>query len=450
MEQPNKSSQQNQIFQTARGTKDILPDDQKYWRYIRDIFEKKCEAFGCGRIDTPVFEYADIFQKGLGDESDIISKEMYQVKRVENISEQLEKTENDEKRTLVLRPEMTAGIVRAYIQHGMKAWPQPVKLYYEGPFFRYNRPQAGRYRVFHQMGVEMFGDADPFTDATLIFLGYQIMQKIGIGKDIVVDINSVGCPSCRPKMKKKLVEYFEKFLPTLCADCNRRYLTNPLRILDCKEEKCQRIMAGAPQLMDLLCTDCKTHFKAVLENLDSLQIPYNLNAKLVRGLDYYTKTVFEFFDAADTNRQTALLGGGRYDGLLKSFGQTATPAVGFAAGMERLIDRVKNKGIDVPELKSVDICIVQIGEKAQKKCLPLVTELEDLGYEAACILGKESLKGQLRLASHMRARVALIIGQREVLDNSIIVRDMDEASQETVKMPKLFEVLEKKFERRSS
>lgn len=434
-----------QIFQTPRGTKDILPDEQKYWRFVRDTFTKKCETFGCGRLDTPIFEYADIFQKGLGDESDIVTKEMYEVRRAASITEQLDESGKEDKRFLVLRPELTAGVVRAYIQHGMRTWSQPVKLYYEGPMFRHERPQAGRYRIFNQFGVEIIGDDDPFTDATVIFLSYQIMQKLGLMKDLTIDINSVGCLTCRPKMRKKLVEYFEKFLPTLCVDCNRRYISNPLRILDCKDEKCQRVIAGAPQMVDSLCPDCRTHFKAVLENLDNLEIPYNLNPRLVRGLDYYTKTVFEFFDSRDTGRQNTLLGGGRYDGLLKMFGEPNTPAIGFAAGLERIIEKIKEMGIEVPEVKSADICIVQIGEKAQKKCLPLVAELEDKGYDAACILGKESLKAQLRLASKMRAKIALIIGQREVLDNSIIVRDMEEASQETVKMPKLYEALEKKL-----
>lgn len=435
------------IIQTPRGTKDILPDEQKYWRFVRDTFTKKCETFGCGRIDTPIFEYADIFQKGLGDESDIVTKEMYEVRRGASVAEQVSDSEKEEKRLLVLRPELTAGIVRAYIQHGMRTWTQPVKLYYEGPMFRYERPQAGRYRVFNQFGVEIIGDNDPFTDASLIFLSYQVMQKIGLMKDLTIDINSVGCTTCRPKMRKRLVEYFEKFLPTLCVDCNRRYVSNPLRILDCKEEKCQRVISGAPQLMDSLCSECKTHFKAVLENLDNLEIPYNLNPRLVRGLDYYTKTVFEFYDSRDTGRQNTLLGGGRYDGLLKMFGEPATPAIGFAAGIERIIEKIKEKGIEVPEIKSTDICIVQIGEKAQKKCLPLLAELEEKGFDAACVLGKESLKAQLRLAAKMRAKIALIIGQREVLDNSVIVRDMDEASQETVKMTKIYEVLEKKLKK---
>lgn len=436
----------DQIYQTPRGTKDILPDEQKYWRYLRDIFEKKCEAFGCGRIDTPVFEYSDIFQRSLGEESDIITKEMFEVRRATSTSAQLEKTENDDKRMLVLRPEMTAGVVRSYIQHGMKTWSQPVKLYYEALNFRYERPQAGRYRAFNQYGMEIFGDDDPFTDASVIFLAYQIMQKLGL-KDLSIDINSVGCATCRPKMKKKLVEYFEKFLPSLCVDCNRRFVTNPMRILDCKEEKCQRIATGAPQLMDILCPDCKGHFKEVLENLDNLEIPYNLNPRLVRGLDYYTKTVFEFYDKADTGRQASLLGGGRYDNLLKMFGQLSTPAIGFAIGVERLIDKIKEKQIEVPEIKTTDISIVQIGDRAQKKCLPLLAILEEKGYDATCILGKESLKGQLRIAAKMKSKIALIIGQREVLDNSIIVRDMDDASQETVKMAKLYDVLEAKFKK---
>lgn len=437
------------FYQTPRGTKDILPDEQKYWRFVRDVFTKKCETFGCGLIDTPIFEYANIFQKSLGDESDIVSKEMYEVRRAAGIAEQLDSTESDDKKILVLRPEMTAAIVRAYIQHGMKTWSQPVKLYYENALcFRYERPQAGRLRAFRQFGVEIFGDDDPLTDASLIFLAYQIMQKLSLAKDLVVDVNSVGCPACRPKMRKKLVEYFEKFLPSLCADCNRRYISNPLRILDCKEEKCQRIINGAPQLADFLCPDCKTHFKNVLENLDSLQIPYNLNSRLVRGLDYYTQTVFEFYDSNDTSRQNTLLAGGRYNGLLKSFGQPTTPAIGFAAGMERIIEKLKEKGITIPELRSADICIVQIGEKAQKKCLPLAAELEENGYDAACVMGKESLKAQLRQAAKIKAKIALIIGQREVLDNSVIVRDMDEASQETVKMAKLYEVLAKRLNKK--
>ena len=430
-------------LRTPRGTKDVLPEDQKYWQYISQVVFDKCESFGCDKISTPIFEYAEVFTKSLGNSSDIVTKEMFEVKRATNPA-QID-SQDDEKKTMVLRPEFTAGIVRSYIENGMKILPQPIKLYYEGPCFRYERPQAGRLRQFNQFGVEVFGDLDPLIDSSVIYLAYQIMKKLGLAKNITIDINSVGCPSCRPKMKKKLTEYFEKFLPTLCTDCNRRYLENPLRILDCKEEKCQKVVKGAPQIVDLLCNECKNHFKLVLENLDIMQIPYNLNPNLVRGLDYYTKTVFEFFDSADTARQSTLLGGGRYDSLVKMFGGPDTPAIGFSAGVERLVEKLKAAEIEVPIGGRAEVSIVQIGDKARKKCLPLLAELEDAGFKVTCIIGKDSLKSQLRMASRMKSKVAIIIGQREVLDNSAIVRDMIDGVQETIKMDKLLNVLNAKL-----
>ncbi len=427
---------------TPRGTKDILPEEQKIWQFISKVVSKKCQSFGCNKIETPIFEYAEVFTKSLGANSDIVTKEMFEVRRAKS-AESI--TEDDETKTMVLRPEMTAGIVRSYIEHGMKTWTQPVKLFYEGPCFRYDRPQAGRYRAFHQFGVEIIGDADPLTDATLIYLAYQIFKKIGLAKDLTLDINSIGDAACRPKMKKKLTEYFEKFLPTLCPDCNRRFIENPLRILDCKEEKCQKVIAGAPPLVDLLCATCKNHFKEVLENLDNLQIPYNLNPRLVRGLDYYTRTVFEFFEASDASRQKSLLGGGRYDDLVKLFGGEGSPAIGFAAGTERIVEKIREKMIEIPESTTAEVCIVQIGEKARKMSLPLVATLDEVGIEANCILGKDSLKSQLRMASKMKAKICLIIGQREVLDNSVIIRQMEDGVQETYKMTKLIDVLKKKL-----
>jgi len=429
-------------IKTPRGTKDILPEEQKYWRFLNQSFSQKCESFGCGKIETPLFEYGEIFTKSLGVSSDVVTKEMYEVKRAKTA---LETEKDDEDKILVLRPEMTAGIVRSYIEHGMKTWTQPVKLYYEGPCFRYDRPQAGRYRQFRQIGIEIIGDADPLTDASVIFLAYQVFRKIGLAENLVVDINSIGDSVCHGKMKKKLAEYFEKFLPSMCPDCNRRFVENPLRILDCKEEKCQKIIAGAPQVVDLLCPACKTHFKEVLENLDNLQIPYNLNPRLVRGLDYYTRTVFEFYENTDTNRQNTLLAGGRYDNLVKLLGGQDTPAVGFAAGMERIIERLKERGIALDETASAEVSIIQIGQKAQKRCLALISQLEDRGISANCILGKESLKGQLRMASKMKVKFALIIGQREVLDKSVIVRNMDDSSQETIKLDKLIDNLKAKL-----
>lgn len=426
-------------IQTPRGTKDILPGDQKYWHFLRGIFTKKCESFGYTRIDTPVIEQAELFYKKINNQTD--TKKLYEIQPADATTT----TSRNPKQTFVLRPEMTLSVARSYIQHTMKNWSQPVKLYYEGQVFYYDSTQNGRHHITNQIGVEIFGDPNPFTDASLIFFAYQMMQKIGLASNLVVDINSVGCTTCRVKMKKKLTEYFEKFLPTLCPDCHERYADNPLRIFQCKEEKCQRTMAGAPQLIDLLCSDCKTHFKSVLENLDNLQIPYNLNSRLIKDIDRYTKTVFEFYDTNDTEKQFALVGGGRYDNLIKSLGQATTPALGFTAEMERLIEKIKSRGLTLPASNSIDICLVQIGEKAQKKCLPLVAELEEKKYNVFCNLGKDSLKDQLAMASQMKAKIALIIGQREVLDSSIIVRDIEEASQETIKMTKLFDVLENKL-----
>lgn len=427
-------------IQTIKGTKDILPEDQKFWNFVEKTFEKKCESFGYSKISTPIFEYADLYAKN----PNINPDEALEVCSNFLLDEPTTKTKKDENKSVILRPDMTTSIVRAYIQHGMKNLPQPVRLYYKDQIFRKDL-RTQKTIILNQFGVEIIGDADPFTDATVIFLSYQIMQKLGLAKDIIIDVNSIGCNTCRVKMKKKLIEYFEKFASTLCPDCVGNYSTNPLTVLACKEEKCQRVMTGAPQLMDLLCTDCKGHFKAVLENLDQLEVPYSLNPKLVKNPDLYTKTIFEFYDSTDTNKQNPLISGGHYDNLLKSLGQTSTPALGFCATSEHVIERMKEKQIEVPYLRSVDICLVQIGEKAQKKCLPLISTLEEKGYDVSCILGKESLKDQLAMAVQMKAKIALIIGQREVLDNSIIIRDMEEASQETIKISKLFDILAKKL-----
>ncbi|MBM2821253.1 MAG: histidyl-tRNA synthetase, histidyl-tRNA synthetase [Candidatus Berkelbacteria bacterium] len=301
----------------------------------------------------------------------------------------------------------------------MATWPQPVKLWYWGPAFRYERPQAGRYRIHNQLGLEIIGDADALTDTYAIYLAWKIL--------------------------KKLVDYFQNFLPALCPDCNRRFIENPLRILDCKEDKCQKIISGAPQVIDMLCDACKTHFKSVLESLESLQIPYNLNSRLVRGLDYYTRTVFEIYLNNDRNRQRTLIGGGRYDDLVKIYGGPATPAVGWAAGVERLIDVVKDYGIQVPDDKTTDICLVQIGEKARKQALATEVLLEEEGFRSTTIIGKDSLKGQLRSASKLGAQICLIIGQREVLDKSVIFKDMDNGSQETINQSRLIDALKKRF-----
>jgi len=431
-------------LQSPRGTKDILPDDQKFWTYLFDVTRKKMEAFGAKRIETPIFEYADLYIRAIGRGTDVVDKEMFEVRRASTVGQDGKDDSSDMK---VLRPEYTAGIVRAYLQNGMSTWSQPVKLWYWGPAFRYERPQAGRYRIFNQLGIEVIGDEDALTDSSVIFLAWQILKEIGLEKQIIVDINSIGCTDCRAKMKKKLVEYFQNFLGELCPDCNRRYAENPLRIFDCKEASCQRIIEKAPQLIDLLCGDCSAHFKLVLENLDILEIPYNLNQRLVRGLDYYTRTVFEIYLNDDSSRQRTLIAGGRYDGLVKLYGGADTPAVGWAAGVERIVEILKDKEIDIPEEISSDVCIVQVGDKARRVALPLASKLENEKIRTTFALGKDSLKGQLRSASKLGSPYCLIIGQREVIDKTAIIRDMNGASQETIRQDKLIGVLKQKLKK---
>lgn len=429
-------------IRNPRGTRDILPDEQKYWQYLYDTVKDSMGVFGAQKIETPIIEFGETYVQAIGKGTDIIDKEMFEVRRLSSIS--ADSLEEEDTKIMVLRPEYTAGIARAYIQNGMSNLPQPVKFWYFGPAFRYERPQKDRYRIHNQFGIEVIGDADPLTDTLLILLALQILKKLDL-KNVKLDINSIGCPDCRGKMKKKLIDYFQNFLEDLCADCNRRFIENPLRIFDCKESKCQKIITGAPQLIDLLCDICKNHFQQVLENLDNLQIVYNLNPRLVRGLDYYTKTVFEIYLEKDNENSLALLGGGRYDRLMETLGGQETPAVGWAAGAERIIHYLKARDIAIPEEKVSDICLIHMGEKAKKQALALFSNLTDEGFKITNVIGKESLKAQLRSAGKLGACICLIIGQREYIDKSIIFKDMISGYQETIEQKKLSEFLKKRL-----
>ncbi len=431
------------IIQNPRGTKDVLPEEQKYWRFLIENVQKSMDVFGAQRIETPIFEYAETYTRAIGKGTDIIDKEMFEVRHL--ASPTPETLSEDETKTMVLRPEYTAGIARAYIQNGMINLPQPIKLWYFGQAFRYERPQAGRYRIHNQFGIEIIGDSDPLTDASAILLAFQTLRKLGLEKAVKVEINSIGCSTCRVKMKKKIVEYFQGFLEDLCNDCNRRFVENPMRIFDCKEPKCQKIIDSAPQIIDLLCEACKKHFKEVLENLDALEIPYNLNPRLVRGLDYYTRTVFEVFLEDPQEGNLAILGGGRYDDLIELLGGNQTPAIGWAGGAERVINIIKNKGIVIPEQKLTDICLIHMGDKAKKSALSLIAKLSEANFSITNILGKESLKAQLRSASKMGARICLILGQREFIDKTVIYKDMENSTQETVPQEKLIDFLQKRL-----
>lgn len=423
------------LTQTPRGTKDILPEEQAYWQWIIRLFSKRAEALGFERIETPTFEYAHIFTKGVGQTSDIVEKEMFTVTRFNDSKEP------NEKEPMVLRPEGTAAIARAYVEHGMQTWSQPVRFYYVESMFRYGRPQKGRYREHHQLGLEYFGDADSAADAMIFLIYWQLLVDLGLTDHIIFNVNSLGDDVCRPKYKKKLKAYFEPYEDQLCPDCQRRLATNPLRILDCKEESCQKIAAGAPVILDELCSECKAHLETLLEYLDELGIPYSLNSHLVRGLDYYNRTVFEVIDSADTNRQSSISGGGRYDGLVKLFGGKETPAVGTGIGIERLIEKLIERGIKPPKEQTIQVTVIPLGDKARKMGLRVIQELNQWGIGATGAFSKESLRAQLKYADKLGTPLAVIIGTREVFDKALIIRDMKTGVQDTINMDLLEETI---------
>ncbi len=427
-------------IQSARGTRDILPEDQVYWDFLSNVIEKKVSAFGFDKITLPIFEDSSIFTRAIGNTTDIVEKELFGLSRLSNLVK-----DDEDKAQLALRPEGTAGAVRAYLEHGMASWTQPVRLWYQGPMFRYERPQKGRYREFRQLGVELIGEGSPASDALVILLLWEILVDLGLKDKVIIDINSLGDKNCRARIKQTLTQYFTKFKKNLCTDCQRRLETNPLRLLDCKEASCQPIKAGAPQIVDLLDDECKQHFQSVLEYLDELNIPYDLNRYLVRGLDYYTRTAFEVREIGDNRRQSSLGGGGRYDELIGFYSQKETPAVGFALGLDRLIDLIKTNNIKLPSPKKPDVCIIQIGDIARRFALCLVQEITRAGYNVVTTPGKDSLKGQMRVANKAQAKVALIIGQKEALDKSVIIKDLEDGSQETITQKNLIKRLKEKL-----
>ena len=340
-------------FQTPKGMHDILGEDWKYFNRIFEVVESFANFYNFERIETPVLEEAELFTKGIGLATDIVQKEMFNLK-----------TKGGD--NLALRPEGTAPVVRAYLQHGMQSLTQPVKLWYFSQFFRYEHPQAGRFRQFWQFGFEILGEQSPALDAQIILIFYEILRELGF-ENLTIKINSIGDSFCRPYYKKSLVSYLKHKSYLLCQDCKRRLKENPLRVLDCKQEKCREIVSQAPQILDYLCENCKNHLKSVLEFLDEIQLPYNLDPYLVRGLDYYTKTVFEIFEESEKGKTIgALAGGGRYDNLAKILGGGEIPGVGGAAGIERIVQLMKEKKIKFPKERKPKIFLAQIGELAKK------------------------------------------------------------------------------------
>ncbi len=425
------------------GTRDILPNEQKYWERVEQVVKDLAKYYGFQRIETPIFEETEIFSRGIGIGTDIIEKQMYSFRTKGG-------------HYLTLRPEGTAPVVRAYIEHGMVALSQPVKLFYIGPMFRYERPQAGRYRQFYHFGFEYFGEMNPVTDAEIIQLSLKILEEIGFN-NLRLEINSIGCSDCRPYFKKVLVNYYRKREKEICPDCRKRITKNPLRVLDCKQNKCARIRKNAPQIIDHLCEECHNYLKETLEFLDDLKISYFLNPYLVRGLDYYTKTVFEIFfpepgqeEKKGTEIQlskNALMGGGRYDNLVKLLRGRSTPAVGVAGGIERIIEEMKSQKFDLPKSEQPKVFLAQIGDLGKKRSLALLEEFRRSKVLVAQRFDRGSLKNQLKVASDLRVKYCLILGQKEAIDKTIIIRKMDTGSQKIVKIDKVVKEMKKKLKK---
>jgi len=424
-------------FQALRGMKDILAKDWLYYDYILSNAKKIFEFYGFQRIETPILEKAELFTKGIGKKTDIVGKEMYILRAKEN------------KELLALRPEGTASIVRAYIEKGMSNLPQPVKLYHFGPFFRHEKPQAGRYRQFYQLGAEIIGEGSPATDVEVIIASKVFLERLGFKqKDICLSLNSIGCSECRPVYIKELKKYYKQHAKQICADCRRRIKENPLRVLDCKNEKCLSVKNGAPTSLDYLCSECHSHFKDILELLDYLGVPYILDKTLVRGLDYYTRTVFEF-SLNNGIKKIVLAGGGRYDKLVKSLGGTYKPAVGVAFGVERLMNELIKKGKELI-LPKPKVFLVQIGDAAKRQSFKLLEQFRKENIFLGENLGKESLRAQLTAANKLKADYVLILGQEEVLNGMIILKDMDSGLQELIPLEKIINEVKKRLKKQKA
>jgi len=425
---PRLEKRRRYLYKAPRGTSDILPQEQGYWRYIEDKASSLCQLYGYERIDTPAFEDAHLFIRTIGPGTDIVEKETY--------------TFDDRGgNPMTLRPEGTAPICRAYIEHGMHNRPQPVRLYYFASIFRYERPQKGRFRQHQQFGFEALGNSDPALDAEVIDMSWQLFASLGLAH-LSLLLNSIGCKVCRPNYLEKLKEHYSEHVPRLCPDCKQRLRRNPLRLLDCKKPSCHEIAESAPRSVDHLCPECKEHFESVIRYLSLLRIPFEKNHRLVRGLDYYTRTVFEIQPQGEEGAQTALGGGGRYDDLIEELGGRPTPAIGFAAGMDRIVLNMKKQRISPYPPETFRVFVAYLGEKAKAEAVKLTAELRRAGISAISSFGDRSLKAQLRQANTFGIPHTLIIGEDEVGSGTAILRDMAKGEQKPFKRAEIVAVLE--------
>jgi len=416
------------LYKAPRGTSDILPQEQAYWKYVEQKAAFLCQLYGYQQLNTPIFEDFQLFARTVAGGTDIADKEMYIF-------------EDRSGQKLALRAEGTAPVCRAYLEHGLFNLPQPVRLYYIGPTFRYERPQAGRYRQHHQFGCEALGDADPVLDAEAIDLAQRFLLSLGL-PEFPIQLNSIGCKVCQPKYIEALKQHYSDYIARLCPDCKARLARNPLRLLDCKRASCQKIAETAPKIADYLCGGCQAHFQDVQQYLQALDIPFQLNYRLVRGLDYYTRTVFEVQSHAEGG-QSGLVGGGRYDDLIEQLGGKPTPAVGFASGIERIILNLKEQKINPPGLLKPIAFIAYLGKEAKTEAAKLASQLRDAEIAVIIATGDKSLKSQLRQANSLGTNYTIIIGEREVKIHSVVLRDMITNKQETLSVTEIAKALER-------
>jgi len=410
-----------------KGIKDILPKDSPVWHRVELTARRIFECFGFCEIRVPIMEKTSLFQRGIGETTDIVEKEMYTFR-----------DRDDE--LLTLRPEATASVIRAYIEHNLSASDPVTRLYTMGPMFRRERPQKGRFRQFHQIDVELFGDESPASDAEVIFMLMHFLQSLNI-ENLSLEINSLGCKACRPVFSRAVVDYLKGQESSLCPDCRRRMDVNPLRVFDCKVESCGSVIAGAPRILDFLCADCLEHFSRVKSYLNELKLTYEINPRMVRGLDYYTRTAFEV-KSGELGAQNSLAGGGRYNGLLEQIGGKSIPAIGFAGGFERLLLALEEENVSLGKAPVPDVFVIPMGAAAFEFILPYLNELRKAGVFAELDPDKHSFKAQLKAADNRQARYALIVGETELAQKSAVLKDLNSGEQKEYPLEPLSELID--------
>lgn len=411
------------ITKKIKGTEDVLPKDSYRWQFVEDVMRKESASYGFKEIRTPVFEHTELFARGVGQTTDVVQKEMYTFD-----------TKGGE--SVTLRPEGTAGAARAVLEHGLVNDSLPIKASYFVSCYRYEKPQAGRLREFHQFGLECYGTQSPVADAELICAAQSIFDRLGI-KRLRLEINSIGCPTCRAEYHKALKEYFYGYKDELCETCNSRLEKNPMRILDCKSSVCSKIAQGAPKITDYLCDECKEHFASVQKYLDAAGVEYTINPTIVRGLDYYTKTVFEFVTDF-IGAQGTVCGGGRYDGLIEELGGKHLPSLGFAMGIERLLMLMDKQGIEIPKPSTCDLYVAVMGEKASLKSFEIIKAVRSCGLIAETDVVGRGLRAQMKYADKIGAKFSMVLGDNEIEQGKAVIKNMSSGEQTEIVLDETF------------